>query len=321
MATRVRLIGLAAAWALLVACGTEPLAPMRVGAVLWPGNEGLFFAAAKGWLAPRDYRMVEMSSGFETIRAFRNGTLDAAALTLDEVIRAVQDGADPVLLLAIDQSHGADGVVARAGLTSLAELRGKRVGLQVNSVSAYVLRRALESARLRSDDVQIVNVAPELHQAYLARGDVDAVSTYEPFRSQLLGAGAIELFNSTAIPGEIGDVLVVRRAYLAAHPERAAGIHRAWRLARAQADSPEAVTLATGRLNLSPHVYATMQSGLTLFEAPATDAAWQAQRRQLLADLTAIQKRLADAGLISKQFPMEPLVRWPEGLAGLIWRD
>lgn len=321
MTSGARLIGLAVAWCLLVACGPEPLPPMRVGAVLWPGNEGLFLAAAKGWLAPSDFRMVEMSSGFEAIRAFRNGTIDAASLTLDEVIRAVQDGADPVLLLPIDQSHGADAIVARSDLTSLAALRGKRVGLQVNSVSAYLLRRALESVRMRSDEIQIVNVAPELHQAYLERGDVDAVATYEPFRSRLTRTGTPVLFDSKAIPGEIADVLVVRRDYLEAHPGRGAAIHHAWRQARAGAATPEAVALASSRLNVSVDELSAMLAGLTILEAPATAAEWQLQRTELQTQMAAIQKRLSDAGLISRQLPSEPLFRWPAGLAGLIWPD
>jgi len=319
--SRRRLVGLGLALVLLAGCGREPQPPMRVGAALWPGNEALFFAAARGWLAPRDYRMVEMSSGFEAVRAFRNGTVDAASLTYDEVIRAMQDGADPVVLLALDQSHGADALLARSGVNTLQALRGKRVGLQVNSVSAYLLRRALESAAMRSDDVQIVNVAPERHRNYLDRGEVDAVATYEPFRSQLLAHGVVELFNSAAIPGEIGDVLVVRRDYLQAHPGRAAGLHRAWRRARSQAASPEAVTEASTRLGLSPDLFARMLAGLTILDAPASAAAWQGQHGQLLTALTAIQARLVSAGFFSKRLPMEPLFDWPAGLAAQVWQD
>ncbi|MGE0862589.1 MAG: ABC transporter substrate-binding protein [Vicinamibacterales bacterium] len=307
--------------ALLAGCGSEPQPPMRVGAVLWPGNESLFFAAARGWLAPRDFRMVETSSGFEAIRGFRNGTLDAASLTYDEVIRAMQDGSQPVVLIALDESHGADAVLARPGIAALTALRGRRVGLQVNSVSAYLLRRALESAGMRSEDIEVVNVAPELHQAYLERGDVDAVATYEPFKSHLLEHGVIELFDSTAIPGEIGDVLVVRRDYAEAHPERAAALHQAWRRARAEAAGPAATAQAAKRLGVPPAVLVRMLTGLTVLDAPANRAAWQTQRQRLAASMSAIQGRLAAAGLISKQFPMAPLFDWPAALTARVWQD
>jgi len=320
MAWRCRLFGLGLAVALVVACGAEPQPPMRVGAVLWPGNESLFFAASRGWLVPRDFRMVETSRGSETIRALRNGTIDAAALTLDEVVRAMHDGVDPVLLLLLDESHGADAVLARPGLASLADLRGKRIGLQVNSVSAYLLRRALEVGQLRPDEVQIVNVAPDLHEAFLARGEVDAVATHEPFRSQLLGAGATELFNSKAIPGEITDVLVVHRDYLEAHPQRAADLHHAWHQARLQAATADSVAGASARLGLSEPAFASMLAGLTIFDAPETEAVWLKQRERLLVDMTFIQARLAEAGLISKRVPIEPLFQWPERLAARIWR-
>jgi len=320
MASRCRLLGLGLAVALVVACGAEPLPPMRVGAVLWPGNESLFYAASRGYLVARDFRMVEISGASDTIRALRNGTIDAASLTLDEVVRAMQDGADPVLLLLLDESHGADAVLARPGLASLADLRGRRIGLQVNSVGAYLLRRALDVGDVRSDEVQIVNVAPELHLASLERGDVDAVATAEPFRSQLLGRGAIELFNSQEIPGEIADVLVVRRDYLEAHPQRAADLHHAWHQARLRAATADSVAGASARLGLSEPAFATMLAGLTIFDAPETEAVWQKQRERLLVDMTFIQARLAEAGLISKRVPIEPLFQWPEQLAARIWR-
>ena len=45
--------------------------------------------------------------------------------------------------------------------------------------------------------------------------------TYEPVRTKLKSAGARQIFDSSLIPGEIVDVLVVRTSYLAASPVNA----------------------------------------------------------------------------------------------------
>lgn len=209
-----RAIGLATlllAFQMLASC-TQPAEPvLRVATNVWPGYEPLYLARSLGLYDKSPIRLVEMPSTSQTLHALSNGTVEAAALTLDEALNQLQaaNGALRVLLV-MDISNGADALLAREDIADTHALRGKRVGVENTATGAVVLDAALESAKLTAEDIQIVPMTVNDHLSAWNRHDVDALVTFEPIRSQLLNAGAHELFNSSQIPGRILDVLVVR---------------------------------------------------------------------------------------------------------------
>ncbi len=136
---------------------------MRIGMHVWPGFEPLFLARHEGLLDEKDFRLVEFSNGAEVGRAFRNGEVEAVCLTLDEAFYLVRNGADPVILLVLDESNGADVVLGRKDLSTLAGLKGKRVAVEVSAVETYMLTRALQHAGMTARDVRLVYLPPEKH--------------------------------------------------------------------------------------------------------------------------------------------------------------
>ena len=233
--TRGHAVAIAAVCAVsLAACGQEPIPPVRIGTFPGPSNEVVFLAQHRGWLAPSEFRLVEFINDGEVMRAFRNGSIEAAFITVDEVLALAQSGMDPVILFVTAESRGGDAVIAHADVTSLADLRGRRVAVQVNSVSAYLLRQALKSAGLGVGDLQVVNLPPDRHRTAFLRRDVDAVVTGEPIRTQIVELGGSALFSSAALPFELVGVMIVRGAYLEQHGTRVSALCSAWR--RAEAD-------------------------------------------------------------------------------------
>jgi NitT/TauT family transport system substrate-binding protein len=213
-ATLLRLCGLATATLLGLAACTPPAPPLQVGSNHWAGYEALYYARELGLLDPSQVRLQEFSSTQEALRAFRNGALDAVAVTLDEALLLGAQEQSPRIVAVMDVSMGADVLLARPGIAALADLAGRRIGVETTTLGAYMLARILAKAGLAAGAVQVVDIPVDRHrQAYLD-GEVDAVITFEPVRSQLLAAGARELFSSREIPGEIVDVLVVRGSLL-----------------------------------------------------------------------------------------------------------
>jgi NitT/TauT family transport system substrate-binding protein len=223
----MRLLTLGLVAILLGACGQEPPV-MRIGTNVWPGYEPLYLARDLGLLDEQRYRLVEFSNNSQSIAAYRNGTLEAAALTLDEVLLLAQDGFDPQLVLVMDISHGGDVIIGRPEIAELKDLKGRRVGVENNALGAYTLSRALDLAGLKPIDVEVRSFTIDQHERALTEGKVDAVVTFEPVRTRLLAAGNRQLFDSTQIPGEIVDVLVVRKDFLQQHPERARELLQQW---------------------------------------------------------------------------------------------
>ncbi|WP_293263629.1 ABC transporter substrate-binding protein [Oryzomicrobium sp.] len=251
--------------ALLAGCD-KPRLPLAVGANPWPGYEALFLARDQGLVSEAAVRVLDFPATGEVMRAFRNGTLDAAALTLDEALTLVGNGEAVKVVLVFDVSAGGDAVVAQPGLESLGALRGRRIGLEPNTTASLLLYRALNSAGLAAGDVTVVPLSLDKQQRALQRGEVDALATCEPVRSRLAAGGARVLYDSTAMPNEIVDVLVVRQAALDERPGDVAALVHGLGRAQQRLIGGDATVIAQGahRSNLTPDQFRQALAGMIL---------------------------------------------------------
>ncbi|MEO5341822.1 MAG: ABC transporter substrate-binding protein [Gammaproteobacteria bacterium SHHR-1] len=240
---------------------------LRVGTNLWPGYEPLYLAqdiVQPGW--DKAIRLVEYPSATEVLRAFRNRAIEAAGLTLDEALLLKQDGVPLRLVLVMDISQGADVIIARPEIPDMAGLRGKRVAVESGALGAYVLTRALELHGLGLDEIDIAHLDVSSHRQAFVSGQVDAVVTFEPVRTQLLNAGGREVFSSREIPGEVVDALVVHEDFLQRQPETVEQLIKGWfqALQLLQQRPDEAAGLIGKRLKLSPREVLDSYAGLYL---------------------------------------------------------
>ncbi|MDO9372116.1 MAG: ABC transporter substrate-binding protein [Gammaproteobacteria bacterium] len=214
--------------ALAPACAPEPEPPLRVGTNVWPGYEPLYLARDLGYLEGSPVRLVEYASATDVVRAFLNHAIEAAALTLDEALLLADLGQEPRVVLVMDFSHGADVILGHADTQRLTDLKGRRIGVESGALGAYVLTRALQQSRMSLGEVSVVPMPISEHERAFLQHEVDAVVTFEPVRTRLLKRGAVRLFDSSEIPGEIVDVLVVRRDILERQPEVVKRLLRDW---------------------------------------------------------------------------------------------
>jgi len=105
----------------------------------------------------------------------------------------------PDMRILFTVTRGLYHIVARrsAGIASVKDLRGKRVGTYTRTSSSYHLFKALEANGLRESDIEIVGLAPifELSKAIIEKR-VDAITIWEPGSQAAkdgLGADALEL--------------------------------------------------------------------------------------------------------------------------------
>ncbi len=262
---------------LLVACNSqENSPPMRIGTNIWAGYEPLYLARSLHYFSEDKVRLVENSSTSQSLRLYLNDHLDAAALTLDEVLLLQQRGGKPCVVLVMDISDGADVIIAKPEIKSLADLKGKRIGVENTAVGAYTLARALQLANISLDEIQIVSLEVDEHAQSFLADTVDAVVTFEPVRTQLLSTNANQIFDSSQIPNEIVDVLVVHQDYVQKYPEQVKNVLDNWFKALSFfAENPaEAATHMAPRMRLPASEVSSMYEGLVL---PT-----QMQNRQLL---------------------------------------
>ena len=228
--------------------------PLLIGTCVWPGYEPLYLARDLGYYGDMSVRLVEYTSATQVLRAFRNGTVQVAALTLDEVLLLREQGHQAQVILVLDISVGADAVLGRSGINDIADLKGKRVGVENTAVGGYVLTRALQSAGLSPSDVTIVPLENNEHEREFKQGEIDAVVTYEPVRSRILNSGAKSLFDSSQIPNEIFDVLVVYPEVIKHRHDQLLRILQIWfqSLDYLQEHPIDAAQQMSVRMNLTP---------------------------------------------------------------------
>lgn len=149
----------------------------------------------------------------ESINLFTSGKYQACTMTnMDALTVPAMGGVDSTVLIVGDYSNGNDGIIARKE-KSIAELKGKPVKLVALSVSHYLLSRALTLNKMSESDVKIVN-ASDANIGVLFASDPDAIAvTWNPILMNAVKAqGSTILFDSSKIPGEILDLLVVKTA-------------------------------------------------------------------------------------------------------------
>ncbi len=293
------LAGMAAAVCLpgLGGC-SAPVPAMRVGCIVFPGYEDLFLARELGLLDEHRVRLVELLANTDTLRALAAGQLEAAALTLDELLSARADGVDLRAVLVFDISHGADVVLARAPI-SLQNLAGRRIAVEDGAMGAVMLSALLDAAGLTPQQIRKVSITLDRSEELFGQGLVDVVVTADPWAMRLERQGAQRIFDSSAIPGRIVDVLAVRADALERHAAALRHLLQCHFAARKRMrDAPEqAAPLMAGRLQTPPGDVMALYRGLQLPEL--------AQNRDMLAagasvDQTAqaLQNLMVAAGLL-----------------------
>jgi sulfonate transport system substrate-binding protein len=148
------------------------------------------------WLVEREPagEGIELSGG--AIPALTAGKVDV--VTNAETQAILRSTVNPEIRVILTVAEYGYRIVARrsAGIRTAMDLRGKKIATSQNSSAHFYIVKTLRSVGLAEGDVTVVGMAPPQMPAALARGDVDAVSIWEPAAeqsAQALGADALIL--------------------------------------------------------------------------------------------------------------------------------
>ncbi len=203
---------------ILASC-TKAEPPLRVGANVWPGYETLYLARSLGYYDNTPIRLVDYPSGTEEVRAYRNGEIEAAGISIDQALVLAATNPDVKIVVVMDFSNGGDVILGKPEIQNLQGLKSRPVGIESTALGAFIITRALEQKGMSPQDIKIVSLGVSEHERAFKTGKVDAVVTFGSARTKLLAAGAKLLFDSSQIPGEIVDVLIVREEVINQQPK------------------------------------------------------------------------------------------------------
>jgi NitT/TauT family transport system substrate-binding protein len=175
-------------------------------------------------------KLTQINDYVESINQYTAGGFDACVMTnMDMLTIPSAGGVDSTALIVGDFSNGNDGIVLKGKGKKLADIKGQSVNLVELSVSHYLLARALDSAGLKERDIKVVNTSDADIVGAFAAKDSTAVVTWKPQLAEIMKTPNITpVFDSSKIPGEILDLMVVNTATLKANPNLGKALVGAW---------------------------------------------------------------------------------------------
>ncbi|MBV2132858.1 putative urea ABC transporter substrate-binding protein [Pseudomonas sp. MAP12] len=177
-----------------------------------------------------DINVVQLNDYVESINQYTAGGFDGCTMTnMDALTIPAAGGVDSTALIVGDFSNGNDGIVLKGENKTLADLKGTPVNLVELSVSHYLLARGLERAGLSEKDLKVINTSDADLVAAFASDDVKAVTTWNPLLAEVAATpGVSKVFDSSQIPGEIIDLMVVNSETLKDNPAFGKALTGAW---------------------------------------------------------------------------------------------
>ncbi|HET9659261.1 MAG TPA: ABC transporter substrate-binding protein [Thermomicrobiales bacterium] len=214
---------------------TGDLAKIKVGFVPVTVFAPIFVAKDLGYYAEEglEVDLEPFPGGADPVVLTASGELDAAFVGVGpafwngasqglpmKIIAPGHAEGDPVATpLMISQKDCADGKI-----TSVADLKGKKVSVNARGATEYWLNAALETGGLTIDDVDLQVLPFPDAVAALQSGAVDAAMVGEPLATQAERDGiAVRLASSFAVQDIQPTTIIGNEQWLTEHPDQAEG--------------------------------------------------------------------------------------------------
>lgn len=233
--------------------------------------------------------------------ALASGKIDAANIATHTAMKIIQSGVPITAVLLEDQSEKADAIMAKNGITSIKQLKGKKVAYEEGTTSDILLNYALKQNGMSRSDIQKVPMPAANVGSALLAGRVDVGVTYEPYLSQIKAKGGYHyLFTAGEDPGLVSDVLVVRNDVIKNKPGQVLAMVKSWAQASQYlADNPkDGQAIIAKNVGSSAASLKTAFDGVKIYTLPESAKLMQGQfAKTTVGDVSTAAK---DAGILDK---------------------
>ena len=164
---------------------TPKLQPLKIGITTWPGFDVVRYAQTTDLFKKHglEVKLIGFENQQDSARAVLRGSLDAAFVSLWDVVQVDPGNDKPTIVMVTNISHGADGIATQPGIQSVEALRGKRVGAKLGTVNHLILLEALKLHHVKPAEVTIEDVSNESAVELMANGKLDGAVVWEPLLS------------------------------------------------------------------------------------------------------------------------------------------
>jgi NitT/TauT family transport system substrate-binding protein len=244
---------------------SEARKPLTIGLGPWIGFGPFYLAREKGFFkeAGVDVDLVVLTGLAERNSALRAGHIDALAAPVDYFVFGAGNGLPSLIVAAVDESSGGDGIVAKNEIRRVEDLRGRKIAFQRGLPGEFFLRSLLDNCGISMDEVQGFDMETANAGAAFLAGRVDAAVVWEPWLSKASEGGGRVLASTRDFPGLIVDVLAFNPDSARRRPADVRRVVSA--LLRAveywKTNPDEANKIMAPRFQVSPEKFAAILSG------------------------------------------------------------
>lgn len=280
----------------LSACGA-PAKPtvVRIGTQPWIGYGPWWIAKEKGIFEKYGLQveLVDFVEDKEVNAAFASGDMDAANLATHTALKLYASGLNLKLILIEDASYQADAVIAPSTITSIADLKGKKVAYEEGTTSDLLINYALAQNGLSLADIEPVFMPASDAGATLIAGQVDVAVTYEPYIAAALAENPDlkVLYSAAERPGLISDVLVINPKL---DSKIATALLKVWdeALAFYKSNPEEAKAIIAKAVGSTPEELQTAFDGVQFYTLAESKAELFGQPSVLLKDVADVAQSI-----------------------------
>jgi NitT/TauT family transport system substrate-binding protein len=155
--------------------------PVAAATLIYIAQDQQFFAANGLSVNIKDY-----NTGTATTEALLKGGLDFAWVAeFPFVHRAFAK--EQISIIAVVGRFSEQYLFGRKdrGINTVADLKGKKIGIPRNTIAEFYLGRFLELNGMNIRDVSVVDVPPPKSMEAITSGSIDGVIVWEPYSSQI----------------------------------------------------------------------------------------------------------------------------------------
>src|SRR5215471_6393329 len=246
--------------------------PITLGYSAWPGwfpwkvaeEEGIFDKVGV------KVQLKWFDDYLASLTAMSAGQIDANSQTLNDTLVGVSGGSDQVVVLVNDNSAGNDAIIVDKSISSIKDLKGKKVAAEPGVVDHFLLLQGLASQGMTQSDIKFSGLPTADAAAAFSSGRFDAVGVFAPFTLQALKRpGSKVLFDSRKYPGTIPDFLVLDRKLVESRPKDVQKLIDAWYATQdwIKAHPDQAAAIMAKQAGVSVSDYQSLEKGTRIFTA------------------------------------------------------
>jgi len=211
---------------------TKPQPKVMIGMSGWTGFGPMTLAKEAGLFAKHGIDVtIRKIPQKDRHLAIASGDIQCAATSTETWIVWNANGVPMTQIFKMNQGMGADGIVARPGIETVPELRGKTIGVSAPGTNPHFsLAWILKKNGMSLGDLKLVTLEPAQAANALIAGNsgLDAAVTYEPYLGSVYRNNAGKLIADSKEYQMVFDTFGCTPKFLRENPDAARAIANGW---------------------------------------------------------------------------------------------